>query len=222
MAGFLTRRWTAVWAGWQHGWGRSLERNTLPAFANRPEGFEMRLPRTITHARHMRIGRDVKLGPNSVLKCQTSYPGGWMRDPEGRHVSQSFEPTLTIGDRVTATSALQVVVFRSVTIEDDVMFAANVYVADGGHAFDRVDLPYKYQGISEPAPVVVGRGSWIGQNVVIAPGVTIGEMVVVGANSVVTRDVPPRTVVAGVPARVVRSWDAERGAWSRPREEVNG
>jgi acetyltransferase-like isoleucine patch superfamily enzyme len=221
MAGFLTRGTAAVLAAWQRGWTRSLEQGTMPAFANRPEGFEMRLPRTITQARHMTIGRDVKLGPNSLLKCQTSYPGGWMRDPEGRHVAQAFEPRLTIGDRVTATAALQVVVFLSVTIEDDVMFAANVYVADGGHAFDRVDLPFKYQGIAEPAPVRIGRGSWIGQNAVIAPGVTIGEMVVVGANSVVTRDVPPRSVVAGAPARVVRRWDTERNAWTRAETEVN-
>jgi acetyltransferase-like isoleucine patch superfamily enzyme len=222
MAGFLTRRAGAAMAAWQRGWGRSLEQGTLPEFANRPRGFEMRLPRTIAHAKHMTIGDDVKLGPNSLLKCQTSYPGGWMRDPEGRHVTQSFEPSLTIGDRVTATSALQVVVFGSVTIEDDVMFAANVYVADGGHAFDRVDLPFKYQGIAEPAPVRIGRGSWIGQNAVIAPGVTIGEMVVVGANSVVTRDVPPRSVVAGAPARVVRQWDDERKAWTRPGTGVDG
>jgi hypothetical protein len=57
----------------------------------------------------------VKLGPNSELKCNTSYPGGWMRTPDGEHVAQTFEPRLTIGDRVTATASLQVIAFASVS-----------------------------------------------------------------------------------------------------------
>lgn len=59
-----------------------------------------------------------------------------------------------------------------------------------------------------PARVVLGRNVWLGANVTVLPGVTIGDDAVVGAGSVVTRDVPPRTVVVGSPARVVRSLDA--------------
>lgn len=103
----------------------------------------MRRPRSITNPSAMHIGRDVKLGPNSELKCQTVFPGGWMRHPEGEHVQQSFTPRLTIGDRVTASGALQVLAFESVVIEDDVMFANNVFIADGTHAYNRVDVPYK-------------------------------------------------------------------------------
>jgi acetyltransferase-like isoleucine patch superfamily enzyme len=59
-----------------------------------------------------------------------------------------------------------------------------------------------------PAPVVLGRNVWLGANVTVLPGVTIGDDAVVGAGSVVTRNVPARTVVVGTPARVVRSLDA--------------
>ena len=200
----------------QRWWQRTLERGTLPRFANEPIGFEMRWPRSLVHPERMTIGRHVKLGPNSELKCNTQYPGGWMRHPHGEHVVQTFEPALTIGDRVTATASLQVIAFASVVIEDDVMFAANVFVADGTHAIATTEVPYKYQGVSEPRPVRIARGAWIGQNAVIQPGVTIGEMAIVGANCVVTRDVAPRTIVGGVPARVVRRWNAESGAWERP------
>lgn len=196
-------------------WERGVERLTLPRFATEAAGFEMRLPRTVVQPERMRIGRDVKLGPNSELKCQTVYPGGWMRHPSGEHVAQRFEPTLVIGDRVTATSALQVLAFASVVIEDDVMFAANVFIADGTHANARTDVPYKYQGVGPLGPVRIGRGSWIGQNVVVTPGVTIGEMAVIGANSVVVDDVPARAIAVGAPARVIRRWSEEDARWVR-------
>ena len=76
-------------------------------------------------------------------------------------------------------------------------------------------MPYKYQGIGRVAPVRIGRGAWIGQNVVISPGVTVGPLAIVGANAVVTRDVPAGCIALGTPARVVRRWDPDRGSWQR-------
>ena len=121
-----------------------------------------------------------------------------------------------MGQRVTATASLQIVAFARVTVEDDVMFAANVFVCDATHSAERGDVPYKYQGMTEPVPIRIGHGSWIGQNVVITPGVSIGAQCVVGANSVVTASIPDHSVAIGVPARVVRSWDPSTGRWRRP------
>ena len=216
MGNLAVRRAAFAVSGVRRRWDRFMEQQTLPAFANAPTGFVMKPPRSLVHPERMTIGSEVKLGAGSELKCNTDYPGGWMHHPNGRHVTQTFSPTLRIGDRVTATASLQVIAFESVIIEDDVMFAANVFVSDGTHASASVDTPYKFQGVTTPAPVRIGRGAWIGQNAVISPGVTIGEMAIVGANSVVTRDVAPRTVVAGVPARVLKVWDPETAAWQRP------
>lgn len=72
------------------------------------------------------------------------------------------------------------------------------------HAFDDPTRPIIVQDYVASRQVVLRRGCWIGANVTILPGVTIGENAVVGAGSIVTRDVPPRTVVAGNPARVIR------------------
>ena len=184
----------------------AIAHRTLPTFANRPSGLVIDLPRQLVNPERMRFGDGVKIGPYSALKANVRYPGGWLRHPDGDHVEQTFEPTLEIGARVTATSALQITAFASIVIEDDVMFAANVFVADGTHATTRGDRPYKYQGIDRVAPVRICRGAWIGQNVVITPGVTIGAHAVIGANSVVTRDVPEGCIATGTPARVIRRW----------------
>src|SRR5690554_8199098 len=192
---------------------RWWDRRTMPRFASVGPGFVMQPPRSVVGAERIHVGRGVKLGPGSELKANVSYPGGWMRHPEGRHLEQRFDPKIRIGDRVTATASLQVVAFSEVVIEDDVMFAANVFVADGTHATATGDRPYKFQGIGPVAPIRIGRGAWLGQNVVVMPGVTIGELAVVGANSVVTRDVPAGTIVGGVPAKPIKRWDASAGAW---------
>ena len=195
------------------GGGSRLSAANLPEFAGPAPGLTIRPPRDIGNPQLIRFGRDVKIGPNSVIKATTRFPGSWLRHPAGEHLSQEFSPSIIFGDRVTATWALQVVAFERIEIEDDVMFAGNIYVSDGQHGTSRGDLPYKYQGIENVAPVRIGRGSWIGQNVVILPGVTIGEYAVIGANSVVGSDIPPRSLAVGAPARVVKRWDASGEAW---------
>jgi serine acetyltransferase len=188
---------------------------TLPRFATRAKGVSIELPRSISHPERIELGEDVKLGPNSVLKLHTRYPGSWLRHPEGAHVSQEFDPMLSIGDRVTATYGLHVTVYDRVTIEDDVMFAGNVYISDGSHGTARGDVPYKYQGIERIAPVRIGRGAWIAHNVVVMPGVSIGAFAIIGANSLVRDDVPDGCVAVGAPARIVRRWDSAGERWER-------
>ena len=85
-----------------------------------------------------------------------------------------------------------------VTIEDDVLVAANVQLISNNH-----DL-YDHQ-ILTCKPVVLKRNCWIGAGATILPGVTVGENAVVGAGSVVTRDVEANTVIVGNPARVVKT-----------------
>lgn len=91
-----------------------------------------------------------------------------------------------------------------IVVEDDVLIGSGVHVYTNNHRFDDVTRPIIDQGHSPSETVTIRRGAWIGANAILLPGVTIGENAVVGAGSVVTRDVPPRTVCGGAPARVIK------------------
>ncbi len=116
---------------------------------------------------------------------------------------------IRIGDRVFINCGTILLSVLEVTIGDDVALANEVYVMDsnshGVEGRPRVE-----------APVHIGDGTWVGARAMILPGVTIGKRAVVAAGSVVTRDVPDEVLVAGNPARVVRSLEYPAGcrrAW---------
>lgn len=191
-----------------------LAEDDLPRFANEPRNLRIERPRRLFDTDRIWVGDDVSIGPNALIVAQTRYPTEVMRDPRKQVTDvQRFDPRIVIGHRVTATGGLTLSAMQEVVIEDDVMFAANVFVSDGLHGYARGDVPYKYQPMFRIAPVRIGRGSWLGQNVVVLPRVTIGELAIVGANSVVTRDIPARSIAVGQPARVIKRWDGAAGRW---------
>ena len=93
---------------------------------------------------------------------------------------------------------------REVVIGDHTMFANGCFVGDAEHRYDDPDTPITWQGFTTKGPVRIGDNVWCGANVVITSGVTVGERCVIGANSVVTKDMPPHTIAAGAPAKVLR------------------
>ena len=97
-----------------------------------------------------------------------------------------------------------------VTIGDNVLFGPNVQIYCPGHPLDPV-LRNGLNGPEYALPVTIGNDVWVGGGAILLPGVTVGDGAVVGAGSVVTKDVPPMVVVAGNPAKVVRQ--IEKGDW---------
>jgi acetyltransferase-like isoleucine patch superfamily enzyme len=84
------------------------------------------------------------------------------------------------------------------------MFANHCFVSDGDHRYDDPTRPVPWQGFTTKGPTRIGDNVWCGANVVVTSGVTIGERCVIGANSVVTRDIPDHSLAAGAPAKVIR------------------
>jgi maltose O-acetyltransferase len=92
-----------------------------------------------------------------------------------------------------------------ITIGRHVMMGPYVMIRTRNHRFDRTDIPMDQQGFTDEQPVSIGDDVWIGSHVIILPGVAVGSGAIIGAGSVVTKDVPDWAVVAGNPARVIRS-----------------
>ena len=110
---------------------------------------------------------------------------------------------ITIGKNVYINSNLLVMARGGITIEDNVQIAANVQLLTNNHdEYERAVLLTK--------PIVVKNGAWIGAGASILPGVTVGKHAIVGAASVVTKDVPDYAVVVGIPAKVIKYLDATK------------
>lgn len=92
-----------------------------------------------------------------------------------------------------------------VHIGDNVMMAPDCVALTQNHQFKRVDIPMNCQGVQEEKPIYIGNDVWIGQRVIILPGVHIGNGVIIGAGSVVTKNVKDYDIVAGNPAKVIRN-----------------
>lgn len=91
-----------------------------------------------------------------------------------------------------------------IDIEDNVLIGSDVHIYVSNHEFSDKETDIYLQGHRPPSPVRIGHGAWIGAKAVILPGVTIGANAVVGAGSVVTKDVHPRAVVVGCPASPIK------------------
>lgn len=137
------------------------------------------------------IGDDVTLGGRNT----------WV---VGFKVSE--EASLEIGDRVSVNYQTTISVAKRVRIGDDTMVAANVQIYDNvSHPLSPARrLRHEPFTLDEASPVEIGRNVWLGTGAVVMRGVTIGDGAVVAAGSIVTRDVPPNTLVAGNPATVRR------------------
>jgi maltose O-acetyltransferase len=114
-----------------------------------------------------------------------------------------FGSRLELGDR--ATLGINCYAQGPISIGDDSMIGPDVMLYTRNHRHDRTDVPMNRQGYEDYRKIVIERDVWIGARAIILPGVHIGEGTIVGAGAVVTRDVPPYAIVAGNPARVVRS-----------------
>lgn len=93
----------------------------------------------------------------------------------------------------------------TIQIEDDVMIGSGVHIYVSNHRFDRMNIPLIDQGHYSAKPVILRKGCWLGANVIILPGVEIGENSVVGAGSVVTKSFPKGVVIAGNPAKFIKA-----------------
>ncbi len=183
---------------WLQKW-RWYERNSLPwnrarihaEFAGRQAFCRWPVQGNVLEA--LRAGR-LEIGPHAVLE-----PGVWITAPAPARVRIGGGTFLNMGVMVAAVELVE--------IGEHCMLANGCFITDGSHRFDDPDRPVPWQGFTTKGPTRVGDNVWCGANVVVTSGVTIGERCVIGANSVVTADIPAFSIAAGAPARVLRTID---------------
>jgi acetyltransferase-like isoleucine patch superfamily enzyme len=164
----------------------AMLRGSFGAFA---PSARIQYPLRLDGERRIAIGEEVFIASHCWLATYTGDHG---------------EGELEIGDGTRITGYCVLAAAARVTLGRSVLLARNVYVADHRHAYSDTTRPVLEQGFAGIAPVEIGDGAWLGQNVVVAPGVRIGRGAVIGANSFVRDDIEDFSVAVGAPARIVR------------------
>ena len=156
---------------------------------------QVRFPREIRGGKYISVGEGTVILRDAILTA-------W-----DRYGKQTFTPSLTIGRNCALGEHIHLSACNSITIGDNVLTGRYVYISDNSHGRTdgtELDLHPLDRELYSKGPVVIGNNVWIGERVCILPGVIVGDGAIIGAGAVVTKDVPPRSVVAGVPAKVVK------------------
>jgi len=193
----------------------------ISAVAGRP----LQVFRNWMIARKMGV-RNVRIGPRSYLRGLafismgedfSAGEGLWL-EAVSRYGDQSFHPRLVIGRHVRLSHWCHITCNHAVTIGDHVLMGSKVFIGDHNHGSYGASgsdpaMPPALRPLEQGRSVTIGPNVWLGDGVVVCPDVTMGEGSVAGANAVVTTDVAPFTMVAGVPARAIRRYDPRAQSW---------
>jgi acetyltransferase-like isoleucine patch superfamily enzyme len=199
------RLWTQKW--------RWYERNSLPW--NRA-AIHYELMRREAFARWpihgnvleaLRAGR-LEIGAGTLLE-----PGVWITAPGEARVRIGAGTFLNMGVMIAAE--------RLVEVGDHCMIANGCFITDSSHRYDDPKQPITWQGFTSKGPTRLGDNVWLGTNVAVMSGVSIGERCVIGAGSVVTSDIEAFSVAVGAPARVIRKVEYGEGRQPADPQEVS-
>lgn len=145
--------------------------------------------------------REFKIGKNSTI--------------EDFSVINNGMGAVILGDGVRV--GLSNVIIGPVTIGNDVIIAQNVVISGLNHGYEDISMPISKQPCTTKQ-ITVEDECWIGANCVITAGVTIGKHSIVAAGSIVTKDIPPYSVVVGNPAKVIKKYNSETAKWERVKD----
>ena len=157
---------------------------------------------SVSDSSFLRVASDVKLGKNVRLFGFVNLYGCEIGDDVKIGTFVEIQKGAKIGNRCKISS--HTFVCEGVTLEDEVFVGHNVTFTNDRHPRATANGALQTEADWVCLPTLVKRGASIGSGVVLLCGITIGENALIGAGSVVTRDVPPNTVVAGNPARVMK------------------
>ncbi len=154
---------------------------------------------------------DVVIAHHVTLRALTEY--AWTSP------TQHFDPRIVLKRGCFINCFSEVAATKRVVIGENVMLAQGCYIADNNHGYEDVSRSCKEQPAEVCGEVHIGDGSWLGAYTVVVGNITIGKHCVIGANSVVTRNLPDYSVAAGAPARILKRYDVAARRWRRTDPE---
>lgn len=171
----------------------------------------------------------LKIGPRSYfrglskMKIGDNFAAGeglWM-EAVTRFRNQRFNPLITIGQCVSVSNWVHIGCTHEITIGEYTLIGSKVVIVDHNHGQYVIShsspmVPPAMRTLDAESSVTIGRNVWLGDSVAVLPGARIGEGSVIAANSVVSGEIPPFTIAAGVPARVIKRFDFTTQQWIRP------
>lgn len=146
--------------------------------------------------KNIHIGFNTIIQSHCILGCWTRYAG------------QVYTPQIIIGDDCNIGEHTHISAIDKIEIGNGLLTGQYVYIGDnshGGLSWEEATTPPILRKLHSKGNVKIGRNVWIGDKAAILSGVTIGDNVIIGANSVVTHDVPSNTIAGGIPARIIKT-----------------
>jgi len=150
--------------------------------------------------------KNIAIGKNVVIQYKT-----WLA---ALPLTGEKECRLVIKDGSIIGHFNHIYATKSIVIEENVLTADKVYITDNLHDYSDPNVPIMKQRIIQKNQVIIGAGSWIGEHVSII-GASIGKNSVIGANSVVTKDIPDYCVAVGIPAKVIKRYNFDTKQWRK-------
>lgn len=153
-------------------------------------------PRTLLGLKYVKVGSKTVFSYGICITAWDSYKG------------ITYTPSVEIGEDCHFGDFNQITACNGIKIGNNLLTGRNVIITDNSHGVfesDQLDLAPLDRPLASKGKIIIGNNVWMGNNVCVTSGVTIGDGAVIAANSVVTKDVPPKTMVGGVPARVIKS-----------------
>ena len=181
---------------WVQKW-RWYERNSLPWNRARIHWEFMRREAFVRWPVHGNVLEALREGRLEIGAHVLLEPGVWLTAPGAARIRIGAGTFLNLGVMIASMNLVE--------IGSHCMLANGCLVSDASHRFDDPVMPVPWQGFTTKGTTHVGDNVWCGTNVVITGGVRVGERSVIGANSVVTSNIPAHSVAAGAPARVLRT-----------------
>ena len=164
---------------------------------------------TINKIKFLNIGRNVSIGRDSRFLFITKYGG------------KKYFPKVNIGSDVSIGNRCSILSAASIQIDNYCLIASDVLITSENHGINLEEGSSYASTPLSAKEVVIGKGCWIGEKASILPGVVLGERCIVAAGSVVTKSFPSYTLIAGVPAKVIKTYNFNSHQWEKIEKQIN-